>query len=330
MARRLLASLTAAPAAAARADATRARRRRGRRPTPSGDLVGRWRGDRDGSTFDLSLDGRGRFVWQAARQGKPTATVSGAYALSGDTLTLKADDRPPLRVSVTESVPDSFRFKTVGGHPRGPGSWIPPGRHAGGTGPGPTRRAAGKPLTAPESSRHPDCLARRWLRRPRCGPAFRRAWLRRPSPSPAEAESGSVTTDCDDRCHKAEVSFMISPRDLHVPRMLRNLGRPLALLLLLRYRRGRRVRLLRAAMARLTEPATCDRRRRARRDPRVSQQHQLRTVVGGPDAVGPHREPLAVPGAAGGRLQSPSATSPRTAGRSGRPSGESSITRLRT
>ena len=69
---------------------------------PSVDLVGRWRGERDGSTFDLSLDGRGRFVWQAARQGKATATVSGAYALSEDTLTLKAEDRSPLRASVTE------------------------------------------------------------------------------------------------------------------------------------------------------------------------------------------------------------------------------------
>ena len=88
---------------------------------PSVDLVGRWRGERDGSTFDLSLDGRGRFVWQAARQGKATATVSGAYAFSGDTLTLKAEDRPPLRASVTELSPDSFRFKTVGDIPGDPG-----------------------------------------------------------------------------------------------------------------------------------------------------------------------------------------------------------------
>ena len=88
---------------------------------PSADLVGRWRGERDGSTFDLSLDDRGRFLWQAARQGKTTATVSGAYALSGDTLTLKAEDRSPLRVSVTELSPDSFRFTTVGDIPGDPG-----------------------------------------------------------------------------------------------------------------------------------------------------------------------------------------------------------------
>jgi tetratricopeptide (TPR) repeat protein len=83
--------------------------------SPSADLPGRWRGDRGGSTFDLSLDCRGRFVWQAARQGKPTATVSGGYALSGDTLTLKADDRSPLRASVTEVSADSFRSAALGG-----------------------------------------------------------------------------------------------------------------------------------------------------------------------------------------------------------------------
>ena len=85
------------------------------------DLVGHWRGGRDGSTFDLSLDGRGRFVWQAARDGKATATVSGAYVLSGDTLTLEAEDRPPLRASVIELSADSFRFKTAGDIPGDPG-----------------------------------------------------------------------------------------------------------------------------------------------------------------------------------------------------------------
>jgi hypothetical protein len=85
------------------------------------DLVGRWRGERDGSTFDLTLDDRGRFRWQAARQGKATATVSGAYTLSGDALTLESGDRPPLRASLTERCPDSFRFKAAGDGPRDPG-----------------------------------------------------------------------------------------------------------------------------------------------------------------------------------------------------------------
>ena len=123
VARRLLASLTGTPPAPPESTTTRAvpdRDGAAGRP-PSVDLVGRWRGERDGSTFDLSLDGRGRFVWQAARDGKATATVSGAYALSGDTLTLKAEDRPPLRASVTELSPDSFRLRTVGGIPGDPG-----------------------------------------------------------------------------------------------------------------------------------------------------------------------------------------------------------------
>ena len=123
VARHLLAALTGTPPAPPEPTTTRAvpdRDGAAARP-PSVDLVGRWRGDRDGSTFELSLDDRGRFVWRAARQGKATATVSGAYALSGDTLTLKAEDRSPLRASVTELSPDSFRLKTVGGVPSDPG-----------------------------------------------------------------------------------------------------------------------------------------------------------------------------------------------------------------
>ena len=121
VARRLLASLTATPPAPAETTRTAPEGDGAAGRPPSVDLVGRWRGDRDGSTFDLSLDGRGRFVWQAARDGKATATVSGAYVLSGDTLTLKAEDRSPLRASVTDLSPDSFRLKTVGDIPGDPG-----------------------------------------------------------------------------------------------------------------------------------------------------------------------------------------------------------------
>jgi tetratricopeptide (TPR) repeat protein len=122
VARRLLASLTGTPPAPPEPTTTRAvpdRDGTAGRP-PSVDLVGRWRGERDGSTFDLSLDDRGRFLWQAACEGKAAATVSGAYAVSGDTLTLKAEDRPPLRTSVTELSPDSFRLMIVGGIPGDP------------------------------------------------------------------------------------------------------------------------------------------------------------------------------------------------------------------
>ena len=123
VARRLLASLTETPPAPPQPTTARAVSDRdgasGR--SPSVDLVSRWRGERDGSTFDLSLDDRGRFLWQAAREGKATAAVSGAYALAGDTLTLKAEDRPPLRTSVTELSPDCLRLKIVSGIPGDPG-----------------------------------------------------------------------------------------------------------------------------------------------------------------------------------------------------------------
>ena len=93
----LLASLTGTPPASTEPTRTV----RGGDPAADGPptitLVGRWKGDRDRSMFDLSLDGGGRFLWQAARQGKDKVTVSGDYALSKDTLTLKPGDRSPLR-----------------------------------------------------------------------------------------------------------------------------------------------------------------------------------------------------------------------------------------
>jgi hypothetical protein len=88
---------------------------------PSADLAGRWRGERDGSTFDLSLNGQGRFTWKVSRDGKATASATGIYALSGSTLTLKAGDRSPLRAIVTDSSPDSFRLTAVADIPGDPG-----------------------------------------------------------------------------------------------------------------------------------------------------------------------------------------------------------------
>ena len=159
VARRLLASLTAPPAPPEPARTVPDGDGAAGRP-PSVDLLGRWRGERDGSTFELSLDDRGRFLWQAARQGKPTATVSGAYALSGDTLVLTPEDRSPLRASLTELTPDSFRLKADRCHPGRLGPRIPPGRRGGGTGPGSTRRAARKPLTGVGSWPPPDAPPR--------------------------------------------------------------------------------------------------------------------------------------------------------------------------
>jgi hypothetical protein len=123
VARRLLASQTAPPPPPAPSEATRtaAERNEAAVRTSSPDLVGRWRSERGGSTFELALDDRGRFVWQAAREGKPTATISGSYVLSDDTLRLEAEDRSPLRASVTELSRDSFRLKAASEAPHDPG-----------------------------------------------------------------------------------------------------------------------------------------------------------------------------------------------------------------
>jgi tetratricopeptide (TPR) repeat protein len=95
VARRLLVPLTGVAPASTEPDRTVLDGDGAAGRPPAVDLVGRWRGERDGSTFDLRIDDRGRFLWQAARQGKTTARVSGAYEYSANTLTLKAEDRSP-------------------------------------------------------------------------------------------------------------------------------------------------------------------------------------------------------------------------------------------
>jgi hypothetical protein len=121
VARRLLASLSGPPPAPHEPAPTKTDGEEVAGRPPSGDLLGHWRGEPDGATFDLSLDDLGHFVWCAAREGKPSTTVSGTYALSGDTLTLKGEDRRPLRASVTELTAGSFRFKAIGGTREDPG-----------------------------------------------------------------------------------------------------------------------------------------------------------------------------------------------------------------
>jgi tetratricopeptide (TPR) repeat protein len=121
VARRLLTSLTATPPASSEPSRTAPGGDRAAGSPPSVDLVGRWKGDRDRSTFDLSLDERGRFLWQAAPQGRAKATVSGDYALLGDTLVLKPGDRSPLCAHLTPLTPDSFQFKPAGDDPGDPG-----------------------------------------------------------------------------------------------------------------------------------------------------------------------------------------------------------------
>jgi tetratricopeptide (TPR) repeat protein len=120
-ARRLLAALTGTPTASSQPAQPGPGGDRDAAKAPSVDLVGRWRGERDEATFDLSLDERGRFRWQAARQRKATATVSGDYALSKDTLLLKPGDRSPLCALLTRLTPDSFQFKPAGDDSGEPG-----------------------------------------------------------------------------------------------------------------------------------------------------------------------------------------------------------------
>jgi hypothetical protein len=67
MARRLLVSLTATPPTSSDPIQTVSDGDGAAGRPPAFPLVGRWRGDGDRSTFNLSLDGRGRFLWQAAR-----------------------------------------------------------------------------------------------------------------------------------------------------------------------------------------------------------------------------------------------------------------------
>jgi tetratricopeptide (TPR) repeat protein len=88
---------------------------------PSTDLVGKWRAERDGSIFELSIQEDGQFSWSAAESGRSPITVGGQMATTSDTLILESSQQGTMVARVTSKGPDQFQFVTLGGPPNDEG-----------------------------------------------------------------------------------------------------------------------------------------------------------------------------------------------------------------
>jgi len=86
-------------------------------PPLTTDLVGQWRAERDGNTFDLSIDEQGQFAWKATPKGKEPTTITGDYRTTEDTLLMDSTDQGTMAGRVTSGGPDQFQFVVAGGPP---------------------------------------------------------------------------------------------------------------------------------------------------------------------------------------------------------------------
>jgi tetratricopeptide (TPR) repeat protein len=84
---------------------------------PSTDLVGRWRAERDGSTFELSIDEQGQFNWRVIPKGKQPIAIGGNVTATSDVLVLESKDQGSMVGHVTSGGPDQFQFVSTGGPP---------------------------------------------------------------------------------------------------------------------------------------------------------------------------------------------------------------------
>jgi hypothetical protein len=100
---------TAAPAAQAAAPPST--------PEPTTDLVGRWRAERNGSAFELTIGEQSEFTWKATPAGKPAITLTGQVVVTNDTLALESKEKGTMVGQVTSGGPDRFQFATPGGPP---------------------------------------------------------------------------------------------------------------------------------------------------------------------------------------------------------------------
>jgi tetratricopeptide (TPR) repeat protein len=88
---------------------------------PQTDLVGRWRAERDGAIFELTVDEKSQFTWKATPKGKAPITVNGTVTAGGDMLILKSKDQGSMVGVVTPGGPDQFQFVSTGGPPNDKG-----------------------------------------------------------------------------------------------------------------------------------------------------------------------------------------------------------------
>ena len=84
---------------------------------PTTDLVGTWRAERNGDRFELSIDENSRFTWKATPKGKPTVTLTGTLAATGDTILLQSKDQGTMAAQVKSGGADQFQFVAAGSPP---------------------------------------------------------------------------------------------------------------------------------------------------------------------------------------------------------------------
>jgi hypothetical protein len=88
---------------------------------PATDLVGRWRAERGGDVFDLTIDENGQFTWKAVPKGKAPVTIGGKVVATSDVLVLDSKDQGSMVGRVTSGGPDQFQFVSTGGPPNDKG-----------------------------------------------------------------------------------------------------------------------------------------------------------------------------------------------------------------
>jgi tetratricopeptide (TPR) repeat protein len=119
VAKRMLDAL-APPAAEVAADAATPAPPAGSQPAPAGpstDLVGSWRAERNGDTFELAIDENSQFTWKATPKGKPTVTLTGTMATAGDAILLQSKDQGTMAAQVASGGADQFQFIAAGSPP---------------------------------------------------------------------------------------------------------------------------------------------------------------------------------------------------------------------
>jgi len=84
---------------------------------PTTDLVGQWRAERDGNTFEFTIDEAGEFTWKSIPKGQEPTAISGQYVVTGNALVMDGGDQGTLAGRVTSGGPDRFQFVLIGSPP---------------------------------------------------------------------------------------------------------------------------------------------------------------------------------------------------------------------
>ncbi|MHB0960197.1 MAG: tetratricopeptide repeat protein [Pirellulaceae bacterium] len=85
------------------------------------DLVGVWRAERDGDTFELKVDESATFVWKVTPKSGQPVEISGPLAATRDTLVLESTDQGTMVAKVDSLGTDEFQFVISGGPPEDKG-----------------------------------------------------------------------------------------------------------------------------------------------------------------------------------------------------------------